>query len=97
MHVNNIAATYYINLDKRLDRRQHIEAQFAKIGFSNYVRFPAIETEHGGVGCALSHVKILEEIQRNGSEVAMTFEDDAEFLEPREVIDSYAERFTASR
>ena len=40
----------YINLDKRIDRREHMERQLEKFGLTAE-RFSAIKHEEGIVGC----------------------------------------------
>jgi GR25 family glycosyltransferase involved in LPS biosynthesis len=54
----NELKTYYINLDKHEDKRDSMEKMLSSLGFSNYERFPAIESEFG---CEKSHHKLLSE------------------------------------
>jgi glycosyl transferase family 25 len=88
---------YYINLDHRTDRNDHIISEFTKIKFSNYERFPAIKHEFGALGCALSHLNVLLKFKENKDfKVGMVLEDDAEFLISREEIDKYINDFIQS-
>ena len=48
----NIPKIFYINLDERKDRRDHMEKILE--GY-DYERIPAIKHEDGYIGCALSH------------------------------------------
>ena len=64
--LNRLRKTYYINLEHRKDRKDHIETQLQKIGASNVERFNAIKHNHGRMGghmgCALSHIALLEHV-----------------------------------
>lgn len=91
--MDKVDKTYYINLEKRKDRDDHINEEFKKISFDKYTRFNAVETSFGGLGCALSHIGVLEQLEKDEVEVGMILEDDAEFLVPRDVIDGYIELF----
>jgi GR25 family glycosyltransferase involved in LPS biosynthesis len=101
-----ITKTVYINLDKRVDRKENLLDQFEKIGYTNYERFPAIETAFGGLGCCQSHLKILNDFfmdrtimlnnivyEKEGTNILMIIEDDAEFIVSREVLDQYIMSF----
>ena len=50
----------YINLDKRGDRNTKTIKQLMKLGITKPNRFSAIEHQHGIIGCALSHIKVIE-------------------------------------
>jgi len=71
---------FYINLDRRTDRRTEIEKEFADRGLV-VERFPAIEHPSGIVGCGLSHIAVLKLAQERGYESVMIFEDDFVFLD----------------
>ena len=77
--MNNFGGIYYINLDRRTDRRTEIEAEFAKMDISG-VRFSAIATRPGIIGCGLSHLTILKEAREKKLKNVLIFEDDFEFL-----------------
>jgi glycosyl transferase family 25 len=70
---------FYINLDRRTDRRAEIEKEFAENGLV-VERFPAIEHFSGIVGCGLSHIAVLKLARERGYESVMVFEDDFMFL-----------------
>jgi len=69
----------YINLDKRKDRKEHIEKQFED--FKSVERVDAIDTPHNGYeGCVLSHIKALNIAKEKGYEEVMICEDDFEWV-----------------
>lgn len=70
---------FYINLDRRTDRRAEVEAEFRKLGL-NVERFPAIERNPGIVGCGLSHLAVLKMAKERGYKNVLIFEDDFELL-----------------
>jgi glycosyl transferase family 25 len=71
---------FYINLDKRTDRKIEIESQLNAFGLS-YERFSAIETPGQGiVGCGLSHTAVLKLAKECGYRNILILEDDFEFL-----------------
>jgi hypothetical protein len=58
-------AIYYINLDHRVDKRQHMETnvfpyfQQDKLNLADRIeRFPAILHPNGAIGCSLSHIAV---------------------------------------
>ena len=73
--MEQISGAFYINLDRRLDRRKEIEAELGNLGVA-YERFPAIKTIPGCIGCALSHLAVLKEARSRGYKNVLIFEDD---------------------
>jgi GR25 family glycosyltransferase involved in LPS biosynthesis len=73
---------FYINLDRRNDRRIHIEAEMDKIGISPYERFTAVERPvgQGIVGCGYSHLAVLKLAKERKYENVLIFEDDFQFI-----------------
>ena len=69
---------YYINLQKRRDRKYHILNQLNKIGINknDITRINAVPKKNGHFGCALSHLKTLEKIYQDGVEYGVVLEDD---------------------
>lgn len=65
----------YINLDKRTDRREHMEQQLEKIGLTAE-RFSAIEHEEGIVGCGFSHLNVLKIAKEREYKNILILEDD---------------------
>jgi GR25 family glycosyltransferase involved in LPS biosynthesis len=80
---NLFGGVFYINLDKRADRRVEFEAEMAKVGL-NAERFSAIEMRPGIVGCGYSHLAVLKLARDRGLKNVLIFEDDFEFLVPAE-------------
>lgn len=100
--MDKLTKVVYINLEYREDRKKNITSQFEKINFGKYERFNAIRTNFGGLGCCQSHIAILEKfLDEHKNEpfdnvkncVIMILEDDAEFIQPRQVIDNYINKF----
>lgn len=73
-----IEKVVYINLAKRSDRNEHMK-EMTKIFGDKVIRFEAIEETPGYLGCARSHIGVLElAIQENWKNV-LVLEDDAEW------------------
>jgi glycosyl transferase family 25 len=72
----------YINLERRVDRKENVLTQLAKIGVESPTRFKAIELENGALGCSMSHLKCVELAKQNDYEYIFICEDDIEFLNP---------------
>lgn len=83
----------YINLDHRTDRREKIEAEFAKIAARNVTRFAAHKHARGAIGCAMSHRDVIETANPATGRIAMICEDDLEFIVPRARLDHLIESF----
>jgi len=72
---------FYINLDRRPDRRAHIEHQLEQMGFDSYERFPAIDRPGQGiVGCGYSHLAVLKLARERNYPNVLIFEDDFTFV-----------------
>jgi len=72
---------FVINLKRREDRRGEICAELNKIGLEMNL-FPAIEHEHGILGCAMSHIACLKLAKKNAWDYVLIFEDDTVFIDP---------------
>lgn len=70
--------TFYINLEHRTDRLEHVEKELKKVGIKGE-RFNAIKTKSGAVGCTLSHIKCLELAKERNYEEVFICEDDITF------------------
>jgi len=82
---------FYINLDRRTDRRTEIEKEFADKGLT-VERFAAIEYVPAGIGCNLSHIEVLKLARDRRYESVMIFEDDFQFLVTKEEWDQLIAR-----
>ena len=81
--LKEINHVFYINLDYRVDRKQHVENQLKNIGLNNISsRFNAIKLKNGALGCSMSHLKCLELAKSYGWDHIMIVEDDITFLNP---------------
>jgi GR25 family glycosyltransferase involved in LPS biosynthesis len=81
--LEDIKHGFYINLQSRRDRREHVETQLQAIGLQNVVeRFNAIKLPNGALGCSLSHLKCIETAKENKWEHILIVEDDIHFLDP---------------
>lgn len=78
---------FYINLDRRTDRKEQIEAEFSKMGIQAE-RFPAISHSMPAIGCGLSHLEVLKMARNRGYDSVCIFEDDFEFLVSKEKMQS---------
>uniref|UniRef100_A0A6C0AJ18 Glycosyltransferase n=1 Tax=viral metagenome TaxID=1070528 RepID=A0A6C0AJ18_9ZZZZ len=65
---------HVINLDKRTDRWANLEKEWK--GAFKLTRVPAVEASPGWVGCALSHIKIIEDAKARGDPYVLVWEDD---------------------
>ena len=66
---------FYINLAEREDRKQNAIEQLSKLGIVPN-RMGAIKTEMGIVGCALSHLRCIQEAKIKRYPYVCIFEDD---------------------
>lgn len=79
-----LGGTFYINLDRRPDRRSEIEGELARMGISGE-RFPAIDTRGAGaIGCMMSHIATLKLARERGYSTVLILEDDLVFLIDKE-------------
>ena len=74
---------FVINLDRRVDRMDEIEAELARVELP-FERFPAIERKPGILGCGLSHLAVLKEARRRKLKNVLILEDDFMFLVSKE-------------
>lgn len=70
---------FYINLDRRTDRRTEVEAELQAAGLQGE-RFAAIDVAPGFVGCAESHLAVLKLARARGYAHTLILEDDFMFL-----------------
>lgn len=79
--LNFLDKIYYINLDHREDRKKLIIEEIKKIdpNLEKTVRFAAVNHHHGYIGCAESHLQILEECIEKDYKNVLVLEDDFMF------------------
>ncbi len=77
---------FYINLDKRKDRKRQIEREFSRLSVGNYCRISATLDTNGRLGCATSHLEALQTAKNSNSALVMICEDDCQFITSRSEI-----------
>ena len=90
-NMNHIDKVVYINLNKRTDRRQHIESLLSTYDIPAQ-RFEAIEHDHGLYGCGQSHLAVLKLARDNGWKNVLILEDDILFNLPKQEFEINIER-----
>lgn len=86
---DNIDKIIYINLDRRIDRREQIENEFIKMGIpvEKVYRLSAVNNiQRSEVGCCSSHIQALEFAKSNNYNNVLILEDDFEFVLSREKV-----------
>ncbi len=85
---------FYINLDKRTDRRAEFEAEMARVGLSDFVRrYPAaVDATHLPMGdygrhraCGKSHSNLIKYAAEKDLDNILIFEDDAYFYDKNQL------------
>ncbi len=72
---------YYINLDRRIDRREQFLLEIGKVGIENVIRQPGMEMPYNpSYGNHISHAWCIMDAIRWDAEKILIFEDDAEFF-----------------
>jgi glycosyl transferase family 25 len=78
----DIKHAFYINLEHRTDRKEHVSGQLTNLGLQGVERFNAIKMANGAIGCSMSHLKILQNAVQNNLDHVLIVEDDITFLKP---------------
>lgn len=89
---DKIDKIYYINLDKRPDRRDLFASDIARVNL-NPERFAGIPFEPGIVGCGKSHLAVMKLAKEQGLKNVLILEDDFTFLVTREELDKKLNQF----
>ena len=86
---DSVDRVFYINLERRPERRAVVEAELAKVGLlENAERFQAVDTASFGIlGCGLSHLGVLKTAKARGYRNVLIVEDDLVFLVEREELE----------
>jgi len=88
---------FYINLDRRPDRKLYIESQFSTMGINEYERFAAVDRPGQGiVGCGYSHLAVLKLARERQYKNVLIFEDDFTFMVSPEHFGSALSAFFGS-
>ena len=79
---HNINKIFYINLDKRIDRKSEIETELLNYNLlENSERISAIYTPGQGIlGCTISHLKAIQLAKERNYENVLILEDDFQFI-----------------
>lgn len=73
--------TFFINLDHRTDRLEHVTKEFEKMGI-NAERISGIQPKSPAIGCTMSHIKCLELAKTRNYDQIFICEDDITFTNP---------------
>jgi len=87
--IKDIQNIFYINLEHRTDRKEHVENQLTSIGLKTYERFNAIKMANGAIGCSMSHLRILQLALDKNMDHILIVEDDITFLNPQLFIEQF--------
>jgi glycosyl transferase family 25 len=89
---------FYINLEKRADRRTEIENEVRKFNlFGKTERFNAVHTpQQGNLGCAMSHLAVLKLARERKYPKVLILEDDFYFVVNKEVFEHELTQFFES-
>ena len=90
MVLDHIDIIYFINLDRRPDRLAEITGELAKINTpaEKIIRVSGMDHQFGIYGCAMSHIAAIEHFIASGKNKCMIFEDDFEWTQPKEIVES---------
>jgi len=89
----NIDKIIYINLEKRTDRKEHIENELKKFNLP-FERFDAFETKGMGIlGCGYSHLGVLKKAKEMNYKNILILEDDFMFLVNKEEFETELTNF----
>ena len=80
---NNIDHIFYINLDRRVDRKVQMEKQMNEYKLP-IERFTAIPSDPGIYGCSRSHLEVLKLAKERNYKNVLILEDDFVFLVSKE-------------
>jgi len=79
---------YCINLDHRIDRWEHAQNEFEKLGIKDRViRFSAIKHNDGRIGLIKSNLEIIKIAKSKKLNNVLIFEDDVQFIWKNKPID----------
>lgn len=80
---------FYINLEHRTDRKEHVERELTELGWE-FSRFNAVKLPNNpALGCTLSHLKILEHAKSNSLDYVIIVEDDICFTNKKLFLENF--------
>jgi glycosyl transferase family 25 len=80
--IEDFKNVFYINLENRIDRKENVEKEINNIGIKYFQRFNAIKKKNGAIGCSMSHIKLLQNANKDNLPYIMICEDDIQFTNP---------------
>jgi glycosyl transferase family 25 len=86
-----INKVFYINLDKRTDRKEALEKELSQYGIE-YERFSAVYDPFGAVGCSKSHLGVIKLAKERGYKRILILEDDFSFVVSRDIFENTVEQ-----
>jgi GR25 family glycosyltransferase involved in LPS biosynthesis len=91
----NINKIFYINLDKRNDRKEEIELELKNYGLFNLSeRIQAIETPGQGIlGCTMSHLNAIKLAKERRYTNVLILEDDFQFTISKQEFENQLQTF----
>ena len=94
--LNNFDIVYYINLEHRTDRLLHINNELSKtnIDKDKINRIEGVYNKSFGIlGCAKSHIIVLEKFIESNKDTCLIFEDDFTFTKEQTLINELIDSF----
>lgn len=82
----------YINLNRRKDRCAQIQQELVSMDLSG-LRFEAIETNPGYIGCTQSHLEVLKQARDAHAQNVAIFEDDFQWIVSKEIVQNQLSAF----
>lgn len=80
---------YYINLDRRIDRLDHVKKEFESVRILDRVkRISAVDNPDGRIGLIKSFQKIFQDVKERNVENVLIFEDDVHFIQENKPIET---------
>ena len=90
----NIAKILYINLEHRTDKKELMEKELENMNWlEKTTRFPGVYHEKTYYGCSMAHLNALKYAKSQQFANVLIFEDDFEFLESKETVESHVTEF----
>jgi glycosyl transferase family 25 len=92
---DNIDKIFYINLEKRIDRREQIEEELQNYNlYDKAERFQAIHTPNQGIlGCTQSHLEVLKLAKERQYKNVLILEDDFCFIVSKDDFEGELDQF----
>lgn len=93
--MNHFDIIYYINLDERPDRKNHIESQLLSmnVDMNKVKRIPGIHHSVKSVGCTMAHLECLYDFQKNNYNTCLILEDDFTFKYDATFTNGFIQKF----